>query len=84
VTTDPSAQPDATAREAGISGTDQLTERQIRRIEELPDDQQVMRVRHGVPIVRQSDGRLSRMDANGRLVTIIPVERVQSYLQVHG
>jgi hypothetical protein len=84
VTTDPREWPDATAKEAGMSGTDLLTERQIRCIEKLPGDQKVMRVRHGVPIVRQSDGRLLRMDANGRLVMTIPVEMVQSYLHVRG
>jgi hypothetical protein len=80
VTTDPAERPE----EAGMSGTDLLTDRQIRCIEKLPDDQKVMRVRHGVPIVRQSDGRLLRMDANGRLVMTIPVQMVQSYLHVHG
>jgi hypothetical protein len=67
-----------------MSGTDLLTQAQIRFMEKLPDGHKLVRVRYGVPIVRRSDGRLLRMHANGRLVMTTPVESVQSYLHVHG
>ena len=69
---------------AGLFGPHLLTQRQIRCIEQLPDGHKVVSVRDGVPIVRQPGGRLSRMQANGRLVVTSRVERVQSYLHVHG
>lgn len=70
--------------EAGMSGAPLLTQRQIRRMEKLPRGHKLVRVRDGVPVVRQPDGQLSRMQPSGRLVAAIPIERVQSYLHVHG
>jgi hypothetical protein len=74
----------AAKRAAGMFGTHRLTQRQIRCIEQLPDGHKVVGVRHGVPIVRQPGWQLSRMQPNGRLVVTSRVERVQSYLHVHG
>jgi hypothetical protein len=61
-----------------------LTHRQIRRIEELPLDHKVLSTNHGAPIVRRPDGALLRVQPDGRLAATMSVERVQSYLDVHG
>lgn len=84
VTTDPSELRDAPVNEAGMSGTDLLTQRQSRCIEDLPDGHEVVSVRDGVPFVRQPDGQTLRMQPSGRLVVAGDVVRVQSYLHVHG
>ena len=83
VTTDPAALRVAQSREARMSGTRLLTPRQSRRLENLPDGHEIVSVRDGVPFVRRPNGQMSRMQPSGRLVTSV-VERVQSYLQVHG
>jgi hypothetical protein len=67
-----------------MSGTGLLTERQIRYMDKLPEGHTVVSVRDGVPIVRRPDGQLVRMKPNGRLPASMPVDRVQSYLHVHG
>jgi hypothetical protein len=64
--------------------THQLTQRQIRCMETLPEDHKMVTTRHGPPTVRRSDGQLFRMQRNGRLTASIRVESVQSYLDVHG
>ncbi len=68
---------------ARTSGTDALTERQTRRMQQLPEHE-VVSVRRGVAIVRQPDGQLSRMQPSGHLVAGIRVDRVRSYLHVYG
>jgi hypothetical protein len=65
-----------------MSGTYLLTHRQIRRIEALPEGHEVVSTRYGVPIVRRPDGRLLRVQPNGRMVPTVGVQRVQSYLDV--
>ena len=62
----------------------QLTRRQIRCMEKLPNGHKVMNTRHGAPTVRRPDGQLFRVQANGRLVASTRVESVKSYLDVHG
>jgi len=84
VTTEPSEQHDSRAKGAGAFGTHPLTERQVRRIRRLPDGHRVVSVRDGMPIVRQPGGKMLRMQPSGRLVVTVGVERVQSYLHVHG
>jgi len=59
-----------------------LTQRQIRCLEQLPDDHTVVSTDDGPPIVEGPRGQLLRVKPNGRLVAL--VERVQSYLSVHG
>jgi len=71
-------------KEAGMSGTHLLTQRQIRFMEKLPEGHKVVSIRDGAPIVRRPDGRLLRMQPSGRLAETIRVERVRSYLHVHG
>jgi hypothetical protein len=61
-----------------------LTQRQIRCMEKLPDDHTLVSARNGAPIVRGPDGQLLRVQPDGRLAATISVERVQSYLHVHG
>jgi hypothetical protein len=61
-----------------------LSQRQIRRMEKLPDDYEVVSSSHGVAILRRPDGQLLRMQPDGRLASTISIERVQTYLHVHG
>ena len=67
-----------------MSGTHLLTQRQIRFMEKLPEGHKVVSIRDGAPIVRRPDGRLLRMQPSGRLADTIRVERVRSYMHVHG
>jgi hypothetical protein len=60
------------------------TQRQIRRMEKLPEGHKMVNTRYGAPIVRRPDGQLFRVQPNGRLAAAIRVERVRSYLDVHG
>ncbi len=78
---------------AGIAGTraeskmlksSLLTQRQIRRIEQLPRGHRLIGVRQGAPLVRQPNGRLVRVSRDGRLASTSLVKRVQSYLEVDG
>jgi hypothetical protein len=66
-----------------MPSTHQLTQRQIRRMEKLPEGHSMVNTRLGAPIVRRPDGRF-RMQPNGRLSTTVRVESVRSYLDVHG
>jgi hypothetical protein len=65
-----------------MPSTHQLTQRQIRCLENLPEGHKMVNSRHGAPTVRRGDGQLFRMQANGRLAATIRVERVRSYLEV--
>jgi hypothetical protein len=60
-----------------------LTQQQIRCMEQLPEGHKLVSTRSGAPIVRRPDGRLLRVQPNGRFVTTISVERVQSYLKLN-
>jgi hypothetical protein len=62
-------------KEAGMYGTHLLTKRQIRFMEKLPEGHKVVSIRDGAPIVRRPDGRLSRVQPNGRLAATTRVER---------
>jgi hypothetical protein len=84
VTTDPSERHDAPVKEACMSSTRQLTQRQIRCMEQLPEGHKVVNTRHGAPTVRRPNGQLLRLQRNGRLAAIIPIERVESYLHLRG
>jgi hypothetical protein len=59
-----------------------LSERQLRRLETLPDDYRVVTARDGNPIVESPTGQILRLQPNGRLGAIDLVDRVQSYLHV--
>jgi hypothetical protein len=59
-----------------------LTQRQLRRLETLPDGYVVVSARDGTPIVASPTGQTLRLQRNGRLAAIKLVESVQSYLQV--
>ena len=69
---------------AGVTSGQQLTQRQIRRMEKLPNGHKVVNARHGAPTVRRADGQLFRMQPNGRLAATAGVKRVTSYLDVQG
>jgi len=55
-----------------------LTARQLDRLRELPPDHKVVTTRDGSPILGGPDGRLWRVQPNGRLAPAPPVERVRS------
>jgi hypothetical protein len=59
-----------------------LTQRQIRCLQTLPEDHEVVSVDEGPPIVRGPRGQLLRVKTNGRMVAL--VEAVKSYLHIHG
>jgi hypothetical protein len=62
-----------------------LTQRQLRRLQTLPDDYKVVGARDGIPIVESPAGQTLRLQPTGRLAATVLVERVQSYLHVrHG
>jgi hypothetical protein len=69
---------------ADMSSTPVLSPRQMRRIENLPEDYKVVNTRDGVVILRRADGQLLRMQPDGRLAPNLSVERVQDYLRVQG
>jgi len=53
-------------------------------MENLPAGHVVVSTRRGVAIVRRPDGRMLRIQPDGKLATTLRVERVQSYLHVNG
>jgi hypothetical protein len=59
-----------------------LTARQLDRLRELPPDHKVLTARDGSPILERPDGRLWRVQPNGKLAPAPPVERVRSHLRV--
>lgn len=65
-----------------IDCLEKLTQRQIHRLERLPGDFEVVSIGDGPLIVRGPKGKLLRVKANGRLVTL--VARFSSYLRVGG
>ena len=65
-----------------MSDTESLTVGQIRCLEKLPEDHELVSTGHGSPLVRGPRGELLRVKPNGRLVPL--VQSVESYLYVHG
>jgi len=65
-----------------MSDTESLTSGQIRCLEKLPADHELVTTGHGSPIVRGPRGELLGVKPSGRLVPL--VQSVQSYLYVHG
>jgi hypothetical protein len=61
-----------------------LSNQQISCMDKLPADHEVVSGTGRTPIVRQPDGQLWRIRPSGSFVAAVPVERVQSYLRVHG
>ena len=59
-----------------------LSQRQLRRLETLPDDYRVVSATDGNPIVKSPTGQTLRLQPNGRLAATDLVQRVQSYLHV--
>jgi hypothetical protein len=74
---------DISPRSIGRESSYLLTQQQIRCMEQLPEGHKLVSTRSGAPIVRRPDGRLLRVQPNGRFVTTISVERVQSYLKLN-
>lgn len=65
-----------------MSDTQQLTRRQIRRLQKLPAHHQVVSNGDGPLIVCGPRGQWFQVMPNGHLVAL--VERVRSYLHVSG
>jgi hypothetical protein len=59
-----------------------LTQRQLRRLETLPDDYKVVSARDGMPIVESPRGQTLRLQPTGRLAATTFLERVESYLHL--
>lgn len=59
-----------------------LTQRQLRRLETLPDDYKVVSAWDGTPIVESPTGQTLRLQPNGRLAASTLIESVQSHLHV--
>jgi hypothetical protein len=59
-----------------------LNQRQLRRLQTLPDDYRVVGARDGVPIVESPTGQTLRLQSTGRLAATALIERVESYLHV--
>jgi hypothetical protein len=64
--------------------SDTLTQRQVRRLQQLPRGHKLVGSRAGSPLVRQPNGRLVRITPDGRLATAAVMKRVQSYLELGG
>jgi hypothetical protein len=56
-----------------------LTQRQLRRLEMLPDDYKVVGARDGIPIVESPTGQTLCLQPTGRLAAAALIERVQSH-----
>ena len=59
-----------------------LTQRQIRCLENLAEEYEIVSLDDGPPVLQGPNGALLRVKANGRIVGL--VEPSQSYLTVHG
>jgi hypothetical protein len=57
-----------------------LTQRQLRRLEMLPDDYKVVGARDGIPIVESPTGQTLRLQPTGRLAATGLIDRVKSRL----
>jgi hypothetical protein len=57
-----------------------LTERQLRRLEMLPDDYKVVGAKDGIPIVESPTGQTLRLQPTGRLAATALIKRVESRL----
>jgi hypothetical protein len=60
----------------------ELTQPQIARLASLPDGHAIVGKRQGSPLLERPDGRVVRLQPNGRLVATALVSRVQSYLHL--
>jgi hypothetical protein len=56
-----------------------LTQRQLRRLEMLPDDYKVVGARDGIPIVESPTGQTLCLQPTGRLAAAALTEKVQSH-----
>jgi hypothetical protein len=68
-----------------IPAASMLTQRQMRSLETLPAEYEVLSLHGPTPLIRRGrDGELLRMRRSGRLVATLPVAHVRSYLHLHG
>lgn len=74
--------PTSIVKAKGMSDTESLTAGQIRCLEKLPANHELVTTDHGSPIVSGPKGELLGVRPNGHLVPL--VQGVQSYLYVHG
>ncbi|HTD58802.1 MAG TPA: hypothetical protein VK672_07895 [Solirubrobacteraceae bacterium] len=59
-----------------------LNQRQLRRLETLPDHYKVVGASDGIPIVESPTGQTLRLEPTGRLAATALIERVK--LQLHA
>lgn len=59
-----------------------LTQPQIERLSELPEDNFIVGEREGEPVVKRPDGRLICVQPDGKLALTTRVLSAQSYLDV--
>jgi hypothetical protein len=57
-----------------------LTQRQLRRLQLLPDDYKVVGARDGIPIVESPTGQTLRLQPTGRLAATGLIETLESRL----
>jgi hypothetical protein len=57
-----------------------LTQRQLRRLEMLPDDYKVVGARDGIPIVESPTGQTLRLQPTGRLAATALIKKIESHL----
>jgi hypothetical protein len=56
-----------------------LTQRQLRRLEMLPDDYKVIGARDGIPIVESPTGQTLCLQPTGRLAATALIDRLESH-----
>jgi len=56
-----------------------LTQRQLKRLETLPDDYKVVGATDGIPIVQSPSGQNLCLQPTGRLAATVLIERVVAY-----
>ena len=59
-----------------------LTQRQLRRLETLPDDYKVVSASDGTPIVESPTGQTLRIQPNGRLAATGLLDTLHSHVHV--
>jgi len=57
-----------------------LTQRQLRRLEMLPDDYKVVGARDGIPIIESPAGQALRLQPTGRLAAAALADRIGAHL----
>jgi hypothetical protein len=67
-----------------MAQTHPFTQRQMRRVQQLPHGHEFVGTRQGMPLLRRADGRLLRVQPDGRLAEARLIKSVRHYLEVRG